>query len=277
MATIDLHTHSYYSDGALSPEQLVQRAWDCGVKMMALTDHDSTAGLSEAHAVGQRLGVHIIDGLELSTQWQKLNVHVLGLHLQVEHPGLKILLSQQAAARGERARRMAERFEQLGIRGVYDQALALAESPDTLSRQHFAQVLLARGVVHSLQQAFDRYLGDGKKAAVPMPWVTMEEGIAVLLQAGATVVLAHPLRYGMTLTRLLKLLQAFAAAGGQAVEMATATQDAAMIPWLVRQADTLGLKSSQGSDYHGPHMPWVELGQFADMPPSCRPVWSDWP
>lgn len=277
MPVIDLHTHSHCSDGALPPAELVRRAAAAGVGLLALTDHDSVAGVAEAEAEAGRLGLRLLPGLELSTMWRNYSVHVVGLGVDIAHPGLTEGLARQANARAERGRRIAERLEKLRKPGAWEGALALAGGdPNRVSRTHFSQWLHAEGHVPSLQGAFDRYLGAGKPADVPMPWVELPEAVALIRGAGGTAVLAHPGRYPLTRTKLRALIAAFVEAGGEAMEVATATEKPDMIRYLAQLAEAAGLEASQGSDYHGPHMPWIHVGRVPSLPAGPMPVWRRW-
>lgn len=277
MPVIDLHTHSLCSDGALSPDALVRRAADAGVHVLALTDHDAITGLPEAAATAAEVGVRLLPGLELSTMWRGQSVHIVGLGIDTAHAGLLEGLDRQANARGERAERIAARLEKLRLAGAWEGALALAGNvPNRISRTHFSQWLLAQGHVSSLQGAFDKYLGNGKPADVAMPWVELPEAVALIRNAGGTAVLAHPGRYSLTRTKLRLLITAFCEAGGEAMEVATATEKPDMVRYLGQLAGDNGLEASQGSDFHGPHMPWIQLGRFPALPAGCRPVWRRW-
>lgn len=277
MPVIDLHTHSLYSDGALSPADLVRKAAAAGVQALALTDHDATTGVVEAAAEADAVGIRLLPGLELSTLWRGISVHVVGLGVDIREAGLVEGLARQANARGERARRIAERLDKLRVPGAWEGALALAgDEPNRISRTHFSQWLLAEGRVSSLQGAFDKYLGNGKPADVAMPWVELPEAVALIRAAGGTAVLAHPGRYPLTRTKLRLLIAAFREAGGEAMEVATATEKPDIVRYLGQLAGDAGLEASQGSDFHGPHMPWIHLGRFPPLPAGCRPVWQRW-
>lgn len=277
MPLVDLHTHSNCSDGALAPAELVRQAAAAGVRVLALTDHDSVAGVEEAGREAESVGIQLIPGLELSTSWKGISIHIIGLGVEVKHPALVEGLAQQARARGQRARQIAERLEALRLPGAYQGALQLAGGdPDRISRTHFAQWLLATGRVSSMQGAFDKYLGNNKPADVPMPWLALPEAVALIRNAGGTAVLAHPGRYPLTRTKLRMLIGLFTEAGGEAMEVATATEKPDMVRYLAQLAVQEGLDASQGSDFHGPHMPWIHLGRFPALPAGCRPVWRRW-
>ncbi len=277
MPAVDLHTHSHCSDGALSPAELVRQAALAGVRVLALTDHDSTAGVAEAEVAAAEQGIRLLPGLELSTLWKGISIHVIGLGVDIRQAGLVAGLERQANARGERARLIGARLEKQRLPGAYAGALESAGGePNRISRTHFAQWLLATGQVGSMQGAFDKFLGSGRSADVPMPWVELPEAIALIRNAGGTAVLAHPGRYPLTRTKLRSLIEVFAGAGGEAMEVATATEKPDMVRYLGQLAVQAGLDASQGSDFHGPHMPWIRLGRFPVLPSGCQPVWRRW-
>lgn len=276
MPDIDLHSHSRCSDGSLSPADLVRLAARAGVRALALTDHDSTAGVAEAQLAARDSGITLIPGVELSAGWGEHNIHVVGLMVDVTHPGLQAGLARQAGARAERGRQIGARLEALGMPGAYAGALALASSPDAVSRTHFGQWLFNAGHVGTVQQGFDRYLGPRKPASVPMPWATLADTVRWIREAGGTAVLAHPGRYAISRTKLRTLIGEFKAMGGEAMEVATATEKPDMIQYLARLAVQHGLLASQGSDYHGTPAPWIALGRFPSLPSGCTPVWTAW-
>ncbi len=277
MPVVDLHTHSLCSDGALSPFDLVARAHAAGVQVLALTDHDSVTGVPEAAQAASELGMQLLPGLELSTLWKGFSIHIVGLGVDIHHPGLVSGLARQADARGERAKAIADRLEKARRPGAYEAALALAGNvPNRISRTHFAQWLVQTGAVTSMQGAFDKYLGNGKPADVPMPWLDLPAAVSLIRDAGGTAVLAHPGRYPLTRTKLRTLIGLFVDAGGEAMEVATATEKPDMIRYLGQLSIQFGLEASQGSDFHGPHIPWIQLGRFPALPVECRPVWRRW-
>jgi predicted metal-dependent phosphoesterase TrpH len=277
MPTVDLHTHSICSDGALTPPELVRQAALAGVQVLALTDHDSISGVAEAVAAAVVHDMVLLPGLELSTLWNGMSVHVIGLGVDINQPRLLEGLGRQADARGERAKSIALRLDKLGLSGAYEGALELAgQHPNRISRTHFAQWLLAKGCVGSMQGAFDKFLGNGRPADVPMPWVGLQEAISLIRESGGVAVLAHPGRYPISRTKLRSLIGAFVEAGGEAMEVATATEKPDMVRYLGQLAVQFQLEASQGSDFHGPHMPWIHLGRFPVLPPGCQPVWRRW-
>ena len=274
MPSVDLHCHSLYSDGSQTPEQLVEQAAAVGVTMLALTDHDSTQGLVPARIAAEQLGVRLINGVEISAMWQKQLIHIVALNINPENPILQAGLHEQQLARGKRGRMIADKLEDLGVKNCWQEVLKLVDNDENrVGRAHFAQYLVNIGRVKQLQQAFDKYLGNGKPAAVPMPWAEMNTAITWIKAAGGVAVLAHPARYGISQTKLRLLLADFKVAGGEAMEVSTANEKPNVILNLAALAQRFGLDASQGSDYHGVNMPWLKLGKFAELPAGCQPVW----
>ncbi len=274
MPSIDLHCHSLYSDGSQTPQQLVDQAVAAGVTVLALTDHDSTQGLAEAHSAAVAAGIRLINGVEISATWNNQLIHIIGLNIDPETPILKEGLVEQAQARAKRGRLIADKLEYLGVKDCWQGVLALAGNDENrVGRAHFAQYLVNVGRVRQLQQAFDRYLGNGKPASVPMPWTDMATAIAWIKTAGGVAVLAHPARYGLSQTKLRALLVDFQQTGGMAMEVSTANEKSNIINNLAVLSRRFNLYASQGSDYHGINMPWLKIGKFAELPAECLPVW----
>lgn len=274
MPSIDLHCHSLYSDGSQSPQQLVALAAAAGVTVLALTDHDSVQGLAEARAAGQELGVCIINGVEISAIWNQQLIHIVGLNIDPENPLLTEGLAEQAQARAKRGRMIADKLVALGMEDCWTAVLAMVEGDENrVGRAHFARYLVESGKVNQMQRAFDKYLGTGKPASVPMPWADMVTALGWIKAAGGVAVLAHPARYDMSQTKLRALLAAFRAGGGEAMEVNTANERPNIIQNLALLAQRFELYASQGSDYHGVSMPWIKLGRFAELPANCQPVW----
>lgn len=269
----DLHCHSTASDGVLPPSDVVQRAHDNGVTHLALTDHDTLAGFDEAQAAAQRLGVTLISGLELSTIWNGKNIHVVGLGVDVNHAPLLHHCEQQHRKRRERAESIASVLTKLGVKDALAGAEALAGS-GSIGRPHFARHMVETGFVASEQKAFKKYLGTGKPADIPSNWPTVTEAVGWIRDAGGVAVLAHPLKYKMTRTKLCRVLETFVDAGGQAMEVISGNQQTVSETRdLQRLAHDFGLQSSLGSDFHTPEAPWHDLGRCPELPTDAIPVW----
>jgi hypothetical protein len=269
----DFHCHSTASDGALSPTELVRRAHQQGVTTLALTDHDTTAGLPEATQTAAECGMRLIPGIELSATYANQCLHIVGLNIDAANPLLVEGLVKQQSLRDQRAIKIAEKLEKKGIQGVY-QAVTKASGNGEITRSHFADFLLAQGHVSTQQEAFDRYLSKGKPAFVATQWAALEDVISWIRTAGGIAVLAHPLRYNLSHKWMNRALIDFKQFGGQGVEVVTgrASVDDIRLSWQL--AHKHQLFASVGSDFHTPENQWVELGRLAALPDGVLPVWS---
>ncbi|WP_063651359.1 RNase RNM [Aliivibrio fischeri] len=273
---IDLHSHTTASDGRLSPTELVERAVSFDVKVLAITDHDSVAGLDEAHAVikDQNLPLQLINGIEISTLWSNKDIHVVGLNLDIHHPDLIELIKNQEARRDARAIKMAERLEKAGYEGALEGAKALA-GDGTLTRAHFGKWLVDEGHAKTMQAVFKKFLTRNNIGYVPPDWCTIEEAVNVIHKAGGVAVLAHPGRYKLTAKWIKRLLAAFVEAKGDAMEVALPQQGVQERRVLADYAIQFELEASQGSDFHY-SSPWTELGRNLWLPEGVVPVWQKW-
>lgn len=272
---IDLHCHSTVSDGALSPAEVVRLAAQNGCSMLALTDHDHTGGLAEARAEAQKLGIRFINGVEISVTWRGRTVHIVGLDFDERAPTLQTLLARVRQGRQERLAAISAKLEKKGINGAYEGALALAANPEMVSRTHLADFLIARGHVKNKQQAFTKYLGEGKPASVKHEWAGLEESVSAILGAGGLAVIAHPMRYGFSATAKRNLFETFKALGGQAIEIHSGSCDKNDRLNYALLAQRYGLLSSTGSDFHrAGDFSGGTLGVCPELPEICRPVWA---
>ncbi len=268
----DLHSHSTASDGALSPTELVIRAKAQNVTALALTDHDTISGLNEAIETANLMEINLIPSIELSTTWKKRCLHIVGLNID---PSSKILLDGlkcQQTIRAERAKTIALKLEKKGIKGAYE-AVVSASKNGMITRSHFADFLLKENHVSQGQEAFDRYLGDGKPAYVATIWADLNDAINWIQQAGGVAVLAHPLRYKMTASWMRRLLVEFKEMGGVGIEVVTGRSSKEDIRISANYAKKFELAGSVGSDFHTPKNQWVELGRFPQLPEEILPIW----
>ncbi|MCF7965352.1 MAG: PHP domain-containing protein [Methylobacter tundripaludum] len=270
--TYDLHCHSNASDGALSPTELVQRAHEHGVTSLALTDHDTVAGLSEAQTAATAAGIELIPGIELSTSWQNKCFHIVGLGIDPAYPPLAEATRNLQIMRSERAEKIAEKLEKKRIPGALA-AVKKAAGDGMITRTHFADFLLSQFHVSTQQEAFDRYLGAGKDAYVATIWAEMELAVNWITGSGGVAVLAHPLRYKLTASWMRRLLAAFKEAGGLGIEVVTGRYNSDEIKRVAGYAKRFELAGSVGSDFHSPANQWVELGRLAPLPENVKPVW----
>ncbi len=277
LSSIDLHSHSDCSDGALAPAALIERAAGRGVRTLALTDHDTVEGLDEAQRAARECAIELVTGVEISVTWSGRTLHVVGLNVDPANLALQRGLESVRAGRLQRAESIGQRLAALGFRSALEGAVALASNPDLDGRLHFARHLVAAGIATDIKSAFRRFLGEGKPAYVRHRWADLVQAIGWIRQAGGIAVLAHPLRYGLSAPRLRELIEAFRAAGGSAIEVLTAGCSDDQARLLARAAADSGLVASAGSDFHSPEESWFDLGQFGPLPAGCEPIWARWP
>ena len=268
----DLHCHSTASDGALSPTELVQRAYQQGVTSLALTDHDTTTGLPEARLCAAATGIKLIAGIELSTNWQNKCFHIIGLGIDPDYEPLAQATHSLQSIRLERAEKIALKLEKKHIPGALE-AVKKAAGDGMITRTHFADFLLSQNHVSTQQEAFDRYLAKGKPAYVSTSWAELELAVDWITGSGGIAVLAHPLRYKLTANWMKRLLTVFKDAGGQGIEIITGRINPDEIRLVTDYATRFELAGSVGSDFHSAVNQWVELGRLAPLPKNIKPVW----
>ena len=279
MEGIDLHTHSNISDGTLSPEQLVVAAVEKKIHTLALTDHDTMDGLLRAEKEAEKHQISIISGVEISSQWSRpstkksYGVHVVALNIQNFEP-LQRVLAEQKRIRAERAQQICDLLIPLINENIYADVLSKVDGEaDRITRTHIAKTLVEKKYVSRVQQAFDKYIKEGKKAYVKFDGLGLEETINVIHQSGGYAVLAHPTRYDLSATNVRYLIEIFAKYGGDAVELPPAVDPASTRQMVDRMIAEHQLKVSVGSDFHGDHMPWVRLGNIPRVKEGQIGIW----
>ncbi|MFK8016232.1 MAG: PHP domain-containing protein [Gammaproteobacteria bacterium] len=270
----DLHTHTLYSDGSLSPAAVCALAHEQGVDLLAITDHDTLDAYADVGLSGGP-SPELVVGLELSALWTKRPVHIVGLGVDPQHEGLRAGIVAQRAARELRATRIAKRLEKRGIPNALEGARRHA-GQGILGRPHFAAHLVECGAVRDMAQAFHQFLGHGKPGDVSTPWPQMATVIDWVREAGGVAVLAHPAKYKLTRTKLNELVAAFKTAGGAAMEVISGTQQYAQTQTLANLCEEAGLLASSGSDFHHPDQRWAQIGKGLRLPSRLTPVWTHW-
>jgi predicted metal-dependent phosphoesterase TrpH len=255
-STIDLHLHTRASDGSDTPAELVEAAARGGLEVLAVTDHDTVAAVAEVRAAGQRHGVRVLAGLEITGEVGGRVVHLLAYGEGLLAPGAVDRVEAVRRERLERNHRIGERLQALTGVG-YEQAAALA-GRSALSRAHFARALIQAGVVADTAEAFDRYLSNGRPAYVPAPSLPVEEVVPLVHGLGGVVVLAHPGRLGAD--EADRVVAAAIDAGVDGLEVWHSQHDAGARRHWQALAERHGLLVTGGSDYHGTHKPTVLLG-----------------
>jgi predicted metal-dependent phosphoesterase TrpH len=274
LPAIDLHSHTTASDGGLSPTALVEMAAAKGLQYLAITDHDTCAGLAEARLAAKQQGVGLIAGIELSSVWNDCGIHVVGLGIDDAHPAIVDAVVQQTQARMQRSLDIDAQLRQRGFTGVIEQARLYASS-DALGRPHFAKAMVELGYVESEPEAFKRYLGSGRPGDIRSHWPSLATVIGWINAAGGIAVVAHPLKYDLNWTRLQLMLKDFVAAGGGAMEVSYGGENPNRVIDLTRIARQHKLKMSVGSDFHRVEFHWTALGKYPPIKGEFDPVWHD--
>lgn len=253
--TVDLHTHSTASDGVLAPAAVVEAAHAAGLAAVALTDHDSVAGLTEARAAGERLGVRVVAGAELSAYVDREEIHLLALHID-QYGVIADELARFRDDRVARAERMVEKLRRLGVDVSMDDVLREAGG-GAVGRPHVARAVVAAGGAADVREAFDRFLGDGRPANVEKPRLDARDAIGLAHAAGGIAVWAHPGQAGRR-----DKVEPLAAAGLDGLEVLHPRHSGEDMSRLSALAEHFGLVTSGGSDWHGPVDSWRTLGMM---------------
>ena len=264
---VDLHCHSTASDGTLPPAEVVRLARDSGLSGLALTDHDTIGGVAEAAAEAERLGLTFLSGIEISCEFPHPGtMHILGYGVDPASPTLRDLTRQLLEGRDNRNPKIIERLNQLGVaitmQEVEQEAKATAaDSKKPIGRPHIAAVLLRKGYVSSIKQAFDKYLAQGGAAYFDKERLTMRQAMDLVRQSGGMPVLAHPVQLRTTsdaeLDRVVKDLVDLGLVG---LEVIHSDHDAALVEKYTRLADRYRLLKTGGSDFHGSNKKDIQLG-----------------
>ena len=277
---IDLHSHTNCSDGGLSPQSLIDRAVNFQIDVLAITDHDTVAGLdiAQKYIEEKKITLKLINGIEISTAWQGFEIHIVGLNIDKDNARLRELIFQQQDAREQRAITMGDKLAKCGFPTIYDDAKALAGA-GSITRAHFAKVLHQQGHVNTMQQAFDKYIGKkgskGQRAYVKPNWCSIEDGVQVIHQAGGSAVLAHPIRYDLSAKWLRRLIVDFSESKGDGLEVVLPQMNLEQRKKMLAYCQEYNLHASMGSDFHYPSK-WSDLGRNLTMPIGATPIWAQW-
>jgi len=274
----DLHSHSTVSDGKLTPQELLARAVERKVDVLALTDHDTTNGIAlvQKEIDDNQFDIKLISGVEISTCWENKDIHIVGLNFDKDHPAMVSYLENQSDIREARAMEIGRRLEKTKmVEDVYQGSKAIA-GEGQIGRGHIARYLIEQGLVKNNASAFKKYLARGKVGYVPSPWPDMKSAIDVIHQAGGQAILAHPMGYKLSGKWLRKLTIAFKVAGGDGLEAAGCQLAPPHRQHLAALALEYDLLVSAGSDFHFPSS-WIELGRNLYFAKDVTPVWTLWP
>ena len=272
---VDLHTHTNASDGELAPAALLALQAAEGTALTAFTDHDTLGGYDALEGRSSEAGVRLLSGIELSTQHNGRELHVVGLGFDAGDIALRTAVDAQAGRRDARARAIADRLHALGHPGAWDAVCRYANGA-SIGRPQFARFLVEAGCVRDSEQAFARYLGTGRPAHCRIEWPSLQEVIGWIRGAGGVAVLAHPLAYALGRARLRTLLGDFRDCGGAAAEVALAGLSPADLATGAREVQRSGLRASAGSDFHLGSQFWRRPSRIPPLPEFLEPVWSEW-
>ena len=268
---VDLHVHSNCSDGSFTPRELVEYALNHDISAFALTDHDTVAGLDEAIIYARELSgkvceqnpegktVEVVPGIEFSTEYEGRDIHIVGLFIDYKSEVFKKHITDFVTSRENRNEKMCALLKEHGVDVTYAQ-LKSAFPGAVITRAHYARFLLEKGYVKSMNEAFDRYVGDHAPCFIPREKVTPIQAVELILSAGGVPVLAHPVLYGMGRAKLEKLVGILADAGLVALEAIYATYTNADTMEMQTLARRYGLLPSGGSDFHGSNKPGLSFG-----------------
>jgi predicted metal-dependent phosphoesterase TrpH len=260
MGYVDLHLHTTASDGVRSPSNLVNHAKEKGLRAIAITDHDTIEGLEEAMAEGRRINFEVIPGIEISAEYSPGSMHLLGYFLDIHHPLLNERLAYLQKARAERNPKIVEELNRLGIKVTYEDVIK-ASGGGQVGRPHFAQVLLERGYVRSIQEAFERFLKKGAPAYHDKFRFKAEEAIHFIQEANGVTVIGHPNTLGASGTSELDaLLSQLVKEGLKGIEVYYPEHSPAEVATYKFLAEKYGLVMTGGTDYHGIEGNGLEVG-----------------
>ncbi|WP_265693100.1 RNase RNM [Providencia rustigianii] len=272
----DLHSHTNASDGDLTPAELVERAIQMGVNILSITDHDTCDGLIAArnYVAETQRPLTLVNGVELSTLWENIEIHIVGLNFSPSHTAMASLLNVQSQRRLERGIEMGRRLQKAGIEDAWENAQALSGGGQ-VTRAHFAQYIVKIGKEKTINNVFKRYLSKGKTGYVPAQWCSIQDSIDAIHAAGGVAVLAHPSKYQLSNKWLKRLIAHFKECGGDAMEISHCQQPANEKRFLGELALSAELKTSVGSDFHRP-CSWIEIGRNLWLPDDEQAVWTLW-
>lgn len=259
MGYIDLHVHSNASDGTLSPTQVVELAAREGLRAIALTDHDTVAGIREAEEAAERTGVELVPGIEFSCVWKGTEIHILGLFVDMDDPSFVWQVQEQLKIRDERNEEMIRRFQEDGM-DITLEGLRAGKTDTVVTRAHFARLLVEKGYAATLDGAFKKYLQYGGRYCIRKERIDPEKAMDILMQNGAFPSLAHIMQYKLGWEEDKKLLAYLKELGLKGLEVYHSSHNASQSIRLQDLAVRYGLLPTGGSDFHGANKPDIQIG-----------------
>lgn len=257
---VDLHVHSTFSDGTLTPEELVQEAKRIHMQAFALTDHDTCDGIMRAQKAAEGSSLEIIPGIELATDYHGQEIHVVGLYIDPQNEALCSAIHNFLVERDNRNQEMIKRLQQEGFSITLEDLVA--DNPEAvITRANVARFLVDHGQIGSLTHAFERYLGDDCSCYVPRTKITPQEACDLIHTAGGIAILAHPLLYKMKRAELEELIVSMKSSHLDGIEAIYSTYDHGQEVEMKTLAQKHQLLISGGSDFHGSNKPYIHLGK----------------
>ena len=263
MKRVDLHMHTTHSDGTYLPRDLVRYAQTKGLSCISVTDHDTMSSFEECAEEASKLGIELIPGIEVSAQFEPGTLHILGFFLDRNHPRLKMALEEIQKARRERNPEIIKRLNQLGVKVTLEEVKAESGGKQ-IGRPHFAKVLVKKGIVKSMEEAFQKYLSKGKPAYIDKRRLSSREAIQRIREAGGIASIAHPKQMKLEEAELTKELARLVEEGLGGIEAYNSCQDRNEAELYRRLAKRFNLFVTGGSDFHGANKPDVDLGYLGD-------------
>jgi len=259
MNRVDLHSHSTVSDGTFPPEEVVRMAAKAGLSAIALTDHDNIGGVNTAIEAGISEGIMVIPGVEISAEFDRGTLHILGYFFNPSDKILREKLTTLQKARAERNPKIAKKLQDLGIDITYEEVQEIAGSTQ-VGRPHFAQILIRKGIVKDFNEAFERLLGNGKAAYVDKFRYSPEEAFEMIQSAGGVAVLAHPFTLNISDNDLVTMIRKWVGLGLSGIEVFYPDHTEETITHYTHIANTFSLIKTGGSDFHGNNKEGSVLG-----------------
>lgn len=258
---IDLHTHTTFSDGTYTPEEIIKLCYERNLKAIAITDHDITEGIKYARDIAKELNIELIEGIEFSADYKGIEIHVLGYFLDIENKELLNLLEDLKISRDDRNKELIKKLNDIGLDISFDYVKSLSNG-GLITKAHFAKAIVKKGYAKTNNEAFSLYLGKGKPAYVPRVLISYKEAIDYILNAGGIPVLAHPMIYKLSDKDIEIAIKDLKEAGLKGIECYYPSNTLSQTNLLVSLSKKYDLKVTGGSDFHGENRPNVILGNI---------------
>lgn len=258
---IDLHTHTTFSDGTYSPEEIIKLCHKSNLKAIAITDHDTIDGIKYARDMAKELNIELIEGIEFSADYKGIEIHVLGYFLDIENKELLSLLEDLKISRDKRNKELIKKLNDIGLDISFEYVKSLSNG-GLITKAHFGKAIVKKGYAKTMKEAFSLYLGKGKPAYVSRVLISYKDAIKYILNAGGIPVLAHPMIYKLSDKDLEIAIKDLKDSGLKGIECYYPSNSLSQTNFLLSLAKKYDLKVTAGSDFHGENRPDVALGNI---------------